>query len=432
MAMTHDSCFNLRAHCAQGFLKQACVLVLLAASLILPGCKRDVTRETPQMDAEDQYWIRVRLHRRMTQCWIKSSSEVSVTCSQSEPVTVSVPKTGLALTFNEQGLTLGDQTFDVNEVDICPDTPHVFQVNDQPYRGKLRVTVNADDGSFDLINHVPLEAYLAGVVGSEMPAYWEPEALKVQAVVARTYCLHIKERFGRNRHWDVSRTQAHQMYQGMDAESAQVWEAVLGTSGQILRTKDMAGNEVTLPTYYSSICGGQTENSKNVFGDSYVSLQGVPCPHCQHVAKLGQFYWPMAVYDKTDVNERLIKRYGSLKRIAPIVRIEPVAQTEYPEYSRITRVKLIGQNGQSDTLRAEDLRLSIDPSGRIIKSTLCRLEDWDDQWAFTAGRGWGHGVGLCQCGAQWLARKGQSHEEILLYYYPESKQAQLYIENSHE
>jgi stage II sporulation protein D len=401
--------------------------VLCLSSLMLPGCKRrEVTRETPQMNVDDQFWIRVRLHRRMMQCWIKTSEEVTVNFGQARPVTVSVPKAGLALACDGARVTLGDHAFDANEIEISPDKPYIFRVDDQPYRGKLRVVVNPDDHSLDLINEIPLEAYLAGVVGSEMPTYWEPEALKTQAVVARTYCLYIKKRFGRNRHWDVSKTQAHQMYGGMDAESAQVWEAVLGTYGRIIKTQDEDGEEVPFPAYYSAVCGGHTENSRYVFGDSYASLQGVPCPYCQHVAKLGQFFWPMAVYDKADISDRLVKRYQSLKRIAPIVRIEAEAQPENSEFARLKRVKLIGQNGLSDTLRAEDFRLSIDPSGRTIKSTMCRLEDWEDQWAFIAGRGWGHGVGLCQCGAQWLARQGQSYKEILQYYFPKCRQEQLY------
>jgi stage II sporulation protein D len=430
MAMTDDHCTDLRASVRRRrltWLRVVMFLVLCAVSLNGSGCRRrDVTRETPQMNADAQYWIRVRLHKRETQCWIKTATQVTVACGEDKPVTVAVPKAGLSVALSSQGIMVGGRAFDANEICIRPENPYVFTLDEDRYRGNLRVVVNAGEGSFDVINEVPLEAYLAGVVGSEMPPYWEPEALKVQAVVARNYCLHIKARFGKNRHWDVSRTQAHQMYRGMAAESAQVWEAVLATSGQIVKTKNMDGEEVIFPTYYSSICGGHTENSKNVFGDSYVSLQGVPCSHCQHVAKLGQFFWPMAVYDKTDISDRLVKQYKALKRIAPIVRIEPVAQTEYPEYSRLTRVKLIGQNGQSDTLRAEDLRLSIDPTGRVIKSALCRLEDWDDQWAFLEGRGWGHGVGLCQCGAQWLARQGQSYTEILQYYYPESKLEQLY------
>lgn len=428
--MTFDHCTDLRAPMVQRILKWGHGLILvtfLITSGVLPGCKRrEVTRETPQMNVDDQYWIRVRLHRRMTQCWVKTSQTVKVTSGQAKPVTVSVPKVGLALAIAGQGVTLGGQAFDANEIDICPDKPYVFRVDDEPYRGRLRVVVNQGNDTFDLINEVPLEAYLAGVVGSEMPTYWEPEALKTQAVVARTYCLYIKQRFGQNRHWDVSKTQAHQMYRGMDAESAQVWEAVLGTYGRIIKTQDMDGEEVTFPAYYSSVCGGHTENSKNVFGDSYMSLQGVPCPYCQHVAKLGQFFWPMAVFDKTEISDRLVKRYSSLERIAPIVHIEPEGPSENGEYARLTRVRLIGQNGQSDTLRAEDFRLSIDPSGRIIKSTMCRLEDWEDQWAFVAGRGWGHGVGLCQCGAQWLARQGRSYQEVLHYYFPKSKLEQLY------
>ena len=378
------------------------------------------------MDVDDQYWIRVRLHRRMETCWLKTSDTVTVTCDQAQPVEMTIPKNGLPLSYHPQGVTLGDRVFQGQEIDIRPDKPYVFRVDNQAYRGKLHVFVNEGQATFDLINYVPLEAYLAGVVGSEMPAYWEPEALKAQAVIARTYCLHIKNRFGKNRHWDVSRTQAHQSYSGMDAEYPQVWEAVLATSGQVLYTRDMEGNEAMLPTYYSAICGGHTENSENVFGDAYVSLQGVACSHCQHVAKLGQYYWPMAVYDKEYVNDRLVKRYSNLKDIAPIVRIEPIRQTDYENYTRITRVKLIGQNGKTNTLRAEDLRLCIDPAGRTIKSAVCRLEDWEDQWAFVSGRGWGHGVGLCQCGAQRLARQGTLYQDILSFYYPESKLKQLY------
>lgn len=430
MAMFEDHCTPHRALPVRRLLTwpgAVILVVLCVAGLNLSGCKRrDATRETPQMTAEAQYWVRVRLYRRQTECLIQSSTEVTVEAGQSKPVTISLPKAGLSLTLGNRGIAVGDQTFDANEICIRPDNPYIFEVNGQPYRGRLRLVVASSGATFDVVNEIPLEAYLAGVVGSEMPTYWEPQALKVQAVVARTYCLHTKERFGKNRHWDVSRTQAHQVYGGIKAESALAWEAVLGTYGQIIKTQNADGEVVLFPTYYSSICGGHTENSRNVFGDSYASLRGVPCPNCQHVAKLGQFYWPMAVYDKKDISDRLVNRYGALKRIAPIVRIEPVAQTEYDEFTRLTRVKLIGENGKSDTLRAEDLRLSIDPTGRVIKSALCRLEDWDDQWAFLEGQGWGHGVGLCQCGAQWLARHGQSYQEILQYYFPDSTQEQLY------
>ncbi len=112
-----------------------------------------------------------------------------------------------------------------NEVILSPERPHVFSFNGVSYRGKLQLIVNPTGHGFDAINVVPLEPYLAGVVGEEMPDYWEPEALKAQAVAARTYCLYIRSRFGTTRNWDVSRTQANQVYGGIQAESSPVWTA---------------------------------------------------------------------------------------------------------------------------------------------------------------------------------------------------------------
>jgi stage II sporulation protein D len=84
-------------------------------------------------------------------------------------------------------------------------------------------------------------------------------------------------------------------------------------------------------------------------------------------------------------------------------------------------VKLTGSNGKSDLLRAEDFRLTIDPTGRKFKSTICQIANLGGKWAFLSGRGWGHGVGMCQCGAQAMARRGRTARQILSHYYPGSR-----------
>jgi stage II sporulation protein D len=89
-------------------------------------------------------------------------------------------------------------------------------------------------------------------------------------------------------------------------------------------------------------------------------------------------------------------------------------------------VKLVGSAGKSDFLRAEDFRLTVDPSGRKVRSTGCRIISMGHKWAFVAGRGYGHGVGMCQSGAQALAREGKTARQILAYYYPGSKIVKLY------
>ena len=129
----------------------------------------------------------------------------------------------------------------------------------------------------------------------------------------------------------------------------------------------------------------------------------------------------MFTIEKTVLSERLIKRYPSLEKLGTIEQILPAAKSDFKNFSRLTSIKLLGTNGQQEFLRAEDFRLTLDPTGRKIKSTAFKIQDLGDKWAFTNGRGWGHGVGLCQYGTQEMARKGFSAEQILTHYYPDSK-----------
>ncbi len=290
----------------------------------------------------------------------------------------------------------------------------------------MRLIANPDGKSFDAINLVPPEPYLAGVVGAEMPDYWEAEALKAQAIAARTYCFYIKKRFGVNRTWDVKQTAANQVYRGLSAESARIWKAVNQTKGQVLTCRQADGTQEIFPSYYSSTCGGHTENSMNVFGDSFEPLIGVPCPFCENVAKPKFFFWPMIRFDKTEVEDKLFRKYPTLKELGKITNISPADQSDYGKISRLTKIEIVGSSGKRDFLKAEDFRLTVDPTGRKLKSSICQIVNWDNHWAFLSGRGWGHGVGMCQYGAEGMAREGKDVEQILLYYYPASRMKSIY------
>jgi len=396
--------------------------------IIQPGCKpREFVRPTPQMDIKPRFWIRVLLLDNVTDCTLETASPFSVTGIESDPRPELRGAAGTTKVEISGGrITIAGRPITFDELIAQPDDPHIFSLNGDAYRGKLEFRINPDGCSFDVINLVPLEPYLAGVVGAEMPDYWEPQALKAQAIAARTYCLYIKNRFGNKRHWDVTKTQANQVYLGVKAESAQVWNAVNDTYGQVLVCKHPDGTEDIFPTYYSSICAGHTENCKNVFGDSFDPLVGVDCPYCKDVANWSLFFWPMAQFDKTSVQTNLFQKYSTLSRLGEITNIVEAEKSDYGKLSRLTKVKLVGLDGKSDFLRAEDLRLTIDPTGQILKSTNCRIVEWDNKWAFLSGRGWGHGVGMCQCGAQGLARNGKTAEQILSYYYPGSQIVNIY------
>ena len=378
------------------------------------------------MDIEPQFWVRVLLLDNVEACTLKIESSFSITDDPNLQTQLPTARfdqidAPISIQLINGEITIGGRAFMNDEVIIFPDEPYIFKLNGDGYRGKLKLIINPDGGSFDAINLVPPDAYLAGVVGAEMPRYWEPEALKAQAIAARTYCFYIKKRFGGNRKWDIKKTAAHQVYRGVNAESTQIWNIVNQTKAQVLVCKQTDGTEDIFPTYYSSVCGGHTENSKNVFGDSFEPLISVPCPYCKNVAKPKFFFWPMIQFDNAYVVTRLLLRYPNLKQLGEITNISPAAQSDYAEFSRLTKIKLSGSNGKSDFLRAEDFRLAIDPTGRKLRSAICQIAKRGDKWEFSSGRGWGHGVGMCQCGAQGMARQGKNAKQILSYYYPGSK-----------
>jgi len=421
--------------CHQGNGFAALLAGLLASALILVGCKqREIVRPTPQMEADAEFWVRVLLLEDAAECTLAASSGLRVSRYESESTAgfsdasaAEVP-TPMRVTVAEGKLRFGHAPQSSPSVIVGTPPPYIFSLNGKSYRGRVRLTINPDGRTFKAINLVPLEPYLAGVVGAEMPSYWEMEALRAQTIAARTYCLYTKGRFGANRAWDVSSTQASQVYRGIEAESARIWKAVTSTNGKVLTCIDGSGGDANLfPAYFSAICGGHTEDSRHVFGEAFGPLQSVPCPYCKDAARLGMYFWPMVQVDRQTATRQLAARYASLGALGEIKDMVVVGRSDYGSFTRLTSIRLVGTTGKTDTLRGEDLRLSLDPTGRKIQSTICQIVPWGDGWAFLSGRGWGHGVGLCQYGAEGMARLGRTAEEILQHYYPEA-----IIENTYD
>ncbi len=391
----------------------ACVACIVASV----GCRRAKIETTVGMDSPEQTWIRVLLFGNLRRCTVTSINGFVVEDQQNGVLAEFDTDKPLGVFLLGERILIGEHTFGHN-ITIKPRQPYVFKIDREAFRGNLQFLLREDGNGLDVINHVPMESYLLGVVGAEMHSYWEPEALKAQAVAARTYSLFIKNRFGQHRNWDLSRTQSSQVYNGIKAETATVERAVKDTAGEVLVCPYPDGQELIFPTYYSSSCGGHTENADEVFGDTVGPLCGVECPYCQDIARQSDFNWKPITFTAAQVSEKLMERYDSLKKLDTIVDVN-VIRTGYLD--RITRVQLIGKNGGKDWLRGEDFRLSLDSSGRKLKSTLFQMKKNDQTFEFTNGHGFGHGVGLCQCGAQGIARDGADYRTILQYYYPGSK-----------
>lgn len=397
---------------------------LLMLWFTIGGCRHSsIEKRLADIEYTDNTTIRVLLKDSAEQIKIKLSNSGKIASEKyiSIPLRPSANEIGFYLNNTSiicSGKNLG------NSAEIIPDNGSFISVDGKSYRGHIRLEAR-DNGVLRVINVLPLEAYLGGVIAAEMPASWNKEALKAQTVVARTYSLYIMERFGKNRGWDVKSTQANQVYKGIQAETEQTWDAIKQTQGFVLTCGQSDNPKGLFPTYYCSVCGGHTENSKNVFNDSYEPLQGVKCDFCKNVAGKSFYSWKKQKINTAIITKLLIARYPAISELKNI-SIAPVEISEYDTFQRITKYKISGDNGNYNTLTGEDFRLSIDSNGLTLKSAACKVTQSGNYMEFSDGRGFGHGVGLCQYGALGMARENKTFEDILTYYFPGSQLERLY------
>lgn len=370
------------------------------------------------MSETEDKWMRVLLFGNRTECVISVPNGFVVSNGKRDvEASFSTNPKPVVIRLFENRIRIGEMPL-CGPVTLRPNPPYVFFIDGQGYRGNLVLSASEEPNCLSAINHLPIEAYLLGVIGAEMYSYWEPQALRAQTVAARTYALYVKNRFGVNRNWDVTTTQANQVYRGLAAESATVREAVEQTRGQVLVCPDETGELAIFPAYYSSICGGHTEDSVGVFGERFAALSPVPCPFCRSIAKDRFWSWGPIEYSIEQVQQKLFARYPSLaEKLDKIASVECV---RVGQIGRVIGVSILGSNGKKDFLRGEDFRLALDPSGMKLKSAIFSLKREGLVYTFFDGRGFGHGVGLCQTGAENLARQGKSYREILRWYYPGS------------
>jgi stage II sporulation protein D len=300
-----------------------------------------------------------------------------------------------------EGLALGAQVLPLQGLRIQPTSEAAISLNGKRLRGTLEITRNKN-ATLLVVNYVQLEDYLRGVLSKEAPDYWPPEALKAIAIAARTYALY--QRFTKTGvHYDVTGDVMSQEYGGKSAEKHATSQAVRATAGQIL----LSGYRELFPTYYHSTCGGMTENGR-AMGTAYdiAPLKGqVRCELCQ----ASPFYRWVRRVPKVDVAWAL--RKSRFKAVGAVRAMRVIRRTLS---GRASEIAITGAE-RSVRLSGYDFR-ALFGFDQIRSPQFTIIEDGD---AFLLdGRGWGHGVGLCQWGAAELARRGFSATEILAYYYP--------------
>jgi len=325
--------------------------------------------------------------------------------------------------------------------------PNLININGRNYRGffELRRYKTSD---MTVINILPLEEYLYGVVPSEMSPEWPMEALKAQALAARNYAVANIGKHGLYG-FDVCATTHCQVYLGYDKEDPRSNQAINQTKGQFVTY-----NGKLISTFFHAHSGGYTENSENVYVSPAPYYKGVPDPF-----SLG--YNPShdswtVTYTNEDIQKKLKNKNID---VGTIVDLKPLS---YGVSRRIISLQVIGTKGDA-VLQKEQVRTYFDLKSSLIKFDLNskffvlngnneivqvsgykkmamtiagikELQGYNNTLMVKGanltkeypiyptqiviqGKGWGHGVGMSQYGARGMAEKGYSYVDIIKYYF---------------
>lgn len=327
--------------------------------------------------------------------------------------------TTATVSAGDGGLRWGQSLLGRHRVDLITDADRVV-LDGRALRGRLRF-IQTSAGGVAVVNHVPIESYLTGVLRGETPRRFHAAAQRAQAIAARTYALYQVSVSPPEADFDLYAGEQSQVYRGVAGEDAGAIEAVRQTRGTVLIAPD--GGRRIFEALYSSTCGGATLSASAFSAKEAVGplRGGILCGYC---AAAGSPFveWPNDVrIRKDEIEGALVRRFPNLASLGSLGGIEIV---ERGAANRPTMLRLLGEGGAGRTILPEALRVTI--GGRRLRSSWFEIETQEDYFVFTGGRGYGHGAGMCQYGAQGLARSGKSALDILAHYYPGSVAVRAY------
>jgi stage II sporulation protein D len=289
----------------------------------------------------------------------------------------------------------------------------------EKFAGQFKVITSKRGDSCDIINDIPMESYISSLLTKEMNGNWPIEALKAQAVAARTYAIHkintqqVTKELGNEAFYDLESSEKHQVAGSFFDATVSTNKASHDTSGEVLTTKDGKIN----PIFFNSKCGGKTLRPDQVWHNKEEGYQSVNCPFCHdvgpkswsnnigHEQLINFFKW---AYDKKYIKEKVDDKFASFVLVP-------------------------------DNLDRFSINFYINDRPYIIEKALFR--NFFGRFLFPSntfsahrsrrgleieGEGLGHGVGLCQMGALVLAKRGWSYKKILSHYFPQHVLKKMY------
>ncbi len=365
---------------------RACVALLVCAALLAVGTP---TRAQPP--------ALVRVGLLLGQEAVSLGAEAPVDATDVESGRRDTLEGGrLDIRAGSQGVEVGAMAFGA-VVRLQPRGGFLL-VSGRPYRGLIEIRRTAQ-GRLTVINELDLEEYLYGVVRSEMDPRWPPEALRAQAIAARSLAAQSAGRFAAEG-YDVRSTTDSQVYGGVGAEDPRATTAVDATRGLV-----MLYDERPAFAAYHTDSGGATESSEYVWGSVIPHLRGVADPYSKDAVN---HEWVLRL-DLAAI-EAALQRAG--RPVAGLQRLEIAATSPS---GRVMTLRLIAATGPVE-MKGADFRSAVGVNA--LRSTLFVVRLLPGVASVElVGRGSGHGVGMSQWGARGLALAGRGYAEILRYYY---------------
>ncbi len=301
----------------------------------------------------------------------------------------------------DKGLFMGIDVYPTKRLIIKPMKDASITINNHNFRGDV-LLMRTPNNRITVINSIDIEDYIKGVLYHEVSHHWPMEALKTQAVATRTYALYMMN-LSHHSDYDVTNDIYSQVYGGKDSERYRTGLAVERTSGQILTFLNRI-----LPTYFHATCAGMTEDAKELWDINLAPLHGVPCMFCQASPHI---HWKknFRLHDIQTLLNKHDYKIGPIKNITILER---------DRSERIEKLEITSRDDKTITIAGKDFREIIGPND--IKSNNYEIK-MEGYYITFSGKGWGHGVGMCQWGALGMAEQQFNYKQILAYYYPGSQ-----------
>ena len=389
------------------------ILVFLALGLICLSMK---SYGSTQLQANHTQLIRVALvkeDKALKQFGIAIRGEYYIFNPQSQEMLSKGRTINYAVVKLEGGkLKVGAENFSVNHLRFVSHKFMAVHLGDKTikFRGYIDVLVKKNN-RLVILNVVPIEEYVKGILYHELPS--KPpaplETMKAQAVASRTYAMYQIEE-NKKKDFDVTSDIYSQVYGGKSAERFRSNIAVIKTKGEVLTYKGKV-----LPAYFHSTCGGHTEDVRELWNQDLPPLYGVKCDYCQ-LAPLSN--WKKN-FRSSDIQNKL-KTNGY--HLGPIVNIRVIDRNTS---GRNRNLEMTTLDGQKVIITGKKFREIIGPNE--IKSNKYEIQ-MKGYFFDVLGKGWGHGVGMCQWGAFYMAHERFNYKEILNYYYPGARLVNLFTD----